>query len=118
MALPHFETAVSAGQAYATLAEMADVDTQKYPDINIYMREVASISTRTTKLENYKRIYDRYVREMGNNEFALYNTLTHISTHGAAKAGDKQQAISTFGDRSKRVTALAQKHLVSYAIAA
>jgi len=109
------QTTVTDQDAYLALAEMAEIDVCLYPTYRKYQREVIDAQTRTTKMENYVRIYRKYAQEMGSSEFALYNTLTHISTHGAAQSGNRDQAISTFSDRTNKVKRIAYNHLTSYA---
>ena len=112
------QTKMTEEQAYFALASYADVDTVKFPTYQAYKREYSVLQQRTTKLENYARIYKKYVNEMGESEFALYNTLTHIATHGSAKSGDKAQAVSTFDTRQKEVAKVCQQYITSYRIAA
>jgi hypothetical protein len=105
-------------QAYVALADMAEVDVAKYPTYAAYLADVQVTAKRTTKLENYVRIFQEYQAEMGTTEFALYNTITAITTHGAAKAGERVQAISTYETRAKKAQKICATHIQSYREAA
>jgi hypothetical protein len=45
-------------------------------------------------------------------------TMTNIATHGSAKAGKREQAVSTFETRSKVAAKVCSKHLKAYKQAA
>ncbi len=110
---------VSSDSAFKALAEYAKIDLAKTPTLEAYLmdRRVKGM-IKVAPIENYMRIYNDYVSEMGANEFALYNTLTHIGTHGAAAVGNRTQANSTFDTRSKDVRKVVTKHCTAYAQAA
>lgn len=110
---------VSREKAFVALADYADIDLAKTPTLESYLLERrAQGMKKVAPIENYLRIFDEYVSEMGNSEFALYNTLTHIATHGAAKSGKKVPANSTYETRMSGVRKVIQKHCTAYAKAA
>jgi len=111
------KTSVTDETAFRALADFGDVKVNSFDSYSDY-QVWADTQRRTQKLENYMRIFKTYVREMGNTEFALYNTFTHINTHGSAKVGNRKQSVSGFETRAKDATKVSQKWLTSYAVAA
>jgi hypothetical protein len=72
------------------MLEMRRIDTDRDQDIDFFRRNVATYKTRTGVkingkfLERVVGIYDNY-RELGQNAYRVYNTLTHLSTHVEAQ---------------------------------
>lgn len=108
---------VSENKAWKALADYGNVDISEHGKYSDYVAWCAT-QKRMTKLENYMRIFNQYVKEMGNTEFALYNTFTHIATHGSSKKGDRKQSISGFEARNKVVKRVSRNWLTSYKEAA
>jgi len=67
------------------------------------------------KVETALGIWNKYVEEFGHNEFALYNTLTHLAEHGALKSGNRPQALGTIQKRHSAVRAISNQYLTQYA---
>jgi hypothetical protein len=107
---------------YAALADMAGVSRVWYPTYESYVSDRRQNLGRVydNKLDNYFGVYRKYARELGETEFALYNALTHISSHGAKKGGEEKLNLSyaTFNKRVERVQRVATKHLKAYKQAA
>jgi len=111
------KTIVNEQTAYEALAEYGSVDIKHLATFEDYVK-YARQQAREPKLIRYMRVFKTYVQEMGSTEFALYNTLTHISTHGAANSGKRPQAVSTFETRAKNTAKIAKKYLTAYQQAA
>lgn len=110
------KTIVNAQTAYEALAEYGDVNIKDFPTFAEYVT-YARQQAREPKMIRYMRIFESYVKEMGRTEFALFNALTHISTHGSASK-KRAQAVSTFESRAKKTAKVAKKYLTAYQQAA
>jgi hypothetical protein len=72
------------------MLEMRKISTDRDEDIDFFRRNVATYRTKVgTKinaklLERVVGVYDGY-RELGQNAYRVYNTLTHMSTHVEAQ---------------------------------
>ena len=68
---------------------------------------------RATKVDDMMKVYNKYKQELGQNQFALFNCLTHTAEHGAKKV-KKPQSISTIGKRGDLVRAVSMNHLSEF----
>jgi hypothetical protein len=60
------------------------------------------------------RIFHDYANDLGYNEFALYNTLTHVAEHGCAKSGNAEQSLNGIQSRLQLVREVSARHLMQF----
>jgi hypothetical protein len=102
------KTKVSEETIWACIADMAGFkDKYSATNFNEYMRVVAPTKLRITAVEQYYKVFEQYKKEMGMTQWALNNTLTHISTHGVGK---QKPAIATIVSKEKQVGKLLVKY--------
>jgi hypothetical protein len=106
------ETNTYADDAYKAVMDYCKKDTLAFPTYQDFLSN--KVSKRTTKVENMMRVWEDYAKDLGYNEFALYNTLTHVAEHGCAESGNKEQSLNGIQTRSQLVREVSARHLVQF----
>jgi len=104
---------VTTDDAYLAIGDYCNLDLCLFPTFGEYRK--AHARKRVTRVENMMGIFFKYQKELGSNEFAIFNTLSHVSSHGCSATGNKPQAISGIQGRNNNVRRVALNHLEHYA---
>ena len=98
-------TPVNSQDVYRSLAKLPGFkDFQLAPDYTTYLTTVAATKNRIDNLQKYMKVWSNYEAEMGMTEWALLNTMTHISSHGV---GNKEPSISYKISKQAKVSEIA-----------
>jgi hypothetical protein len=109
------EAPVYSDDAYKAIMDYCKKETILVPTYSDYQaNKVLMGKTRDTKVDNMMRVWEDYARDLGGNEFALFNCLTHVAEHGCAKSGNAEQSLAGVQTRLQAVRDVSARHLTQF----
>lgn len=106
------EATVTTDDAYKAIMDYCKKDILLSPTYADFVSNKAT--PRTTKVDNMMRIYGDYEKDLGPNEFALFNCLTHVAEHGCAMSGNAEQSLAGVQTRLEAVRSVSARHLTQF----
>lgn len=94
---------VSNQDVYEALCIMNKVDLALAPTYEEYQRVIRPTLKRQPAIERHVNLWKKYRKELGSTQWALNNTLTHISTHGDKPEFTASQTITGRINKEKLV---------------
>jgi hypothetical protein len=112
--LEQVRTPVNEQIAYETIALMSGIDITEVKTYAQYTAEIRPTLKRQPAIERHMDLWSKYKKELGLNQWALHNVLTHVSTHGDKVEYSASNKITTRATKEKLASA-ALVHMLSKA---